>query len=300
MDRLEAMTVLVAVVEGGSLSAGARRLGMPLPTVSRKVAELEAHLGTRLLDRSSRRITETDAGRSYVLACRRILDDLAEAEREASGEYMAPKGELVVSAPVVFGRIHALPIVVAFLQAYPDIDIRLALADRVVDIAEEHVDLALRIAALPDSSLVARRVGDLRRLTCASPAYLERRGRPERPADLAAHDCITFAGSAQSSAWTFGDERVLVRSRLLVNAAEPAVEAAVAGLGITRVLSYQAHHALRDGSLEIVLEGFEPPPLPVHLVHRGGRLLPLKLRAFIDFAAPRLKAGLADLVASSA
>ena len=300
MDRLEAMTVLVAVVEGGSLSAGARRLGMPLPTVSRKVAELEAHLGTRLLDRSSRRITETDAGRSYVLACRRILDDLAEAEREASGEYMAPKGELVVSAPVVFGRIHALPIVVAFLQAYPAIDIRLALADRVVDIAEEHVDLALRIAALPDSSLVARRVGDLRRLTCASPAYLGRRGRPERPADLAAHDCITFAGSAQSSAWTFGDERVLVRSRLLVNAAEPAVEAAVAGLGITRVLSYQAHHALRDGSLEIVLEGFEPPPLPVHLVHRGGRLLPLKLRAFIEFAAPRLKAGLADLVASSA
>ena len=298
MDRLDAMTVLVAVAEAGSLSAGARRLHMPLATVSRKVADLEAHLGTRLLDRSSRRISPTEAGRSYLDACRRILDDIGEAEREASGEYVVPKGGLTVSAPIVFGRLHVLPIVLAFLQAYPDIDIRLPLADGMIDLAEEHVDLAVRIASLPDSSLVARRVGELRRLVCASPAYLEQRGRPTRPSDLSGHDCITFVGMATPDAWSFASdaaEQVAIRSRLMVNTAEAAIDAAVAGIGVTRVLSYQAEHAIRDGLLEIVLHDFEPAPLPVQLVHRGGRLLPLKLRAFIDFAVPRLKASLASL-----
>jgi len=298
MDRFESMSTLLAVVEAGSLSAAARRLNTPLTTVSRKVAELETHLKTRLLTRSSRRIALTDAGRSYVAACKRILEELGEAERAASGEYSAPRGDLMITAPVVFGRLHVLPIVIDFLRAYPDIDIRLGLADRIVNILEESVDLAVRIGRLPDSSLVARRVGAIRRVLCASPAYLAERGTPKEPADLGAHDCITFEGMTAPESWTFptdeSETTVTIRSRLVVNTAEAAIDAAKAGIGITRVLSYQAASALRDGALVLALETFEPPPLPVNLVHVGQRLLPLKLRAFLDFATPRLKAALSQ------
>ena len=293
MDRFESMSTLLAVVEAGSLSAAARRLGTPLTTVSRRVAELEAHLKTRLLTRSSRRIALTDAGRSYVAACKRILDELGEAERAAAGEYSAPRGDLMITAPVVFGRLHVLPVVIDFLRAYPDIDIRMALADRIVNILEEPVDLAVRIGHLPDSSLVARRVGSIRRVICASPAYLAARGTPKEPADLGAHDCITFEGMTAPESWTFpagaSEATVAIRSRLVVNTAEAAVDAAKAGVGITRVLSYQVASALDDGALILALQEFEPPPLPVNLVHVGQRLLPLKLRAFLDFATPRLK-----------
>jgi DNA-binding transcriptional LysR family regulator len=297
MDRFESMSTLLAVVEAGSLSAAARRLNTPLTTVSRKVAELETHLKTRLLTRSSRRIALTDAGRSYVAACKRILEELGEAERAASGEYSAPRGDLMITAPVVFGRLHVLPVVIDFLRAYPDINIRMGLADRVVNILEESVDLAVRIGRLPDSSLVARRVGAIRRVLCASPSYLAERGTPKQPADLAAHDCITFEGMTAPESWTLpsgtSETTVAIRSRLVVNTAEAAIDAAKAGIGITRVLSYQAASALRDGALVLALEAFEPPPLPVSLVHVGQRLLPLKLRAFLDFATPRLKAVLA-------
>src|ERR1700676_3464640 len=172
MDRLESMSILVAAVDAGSLSAAARRLGTPLATVSRKVSELEAHLKTRLLTRSSRKLALTDAGRSYSEACKRILEDVGEAERAASGEYSAPKGDLIITAPIVFGRLHVLPIAMEFLKAYPDIDIRIVLADRLVNLLEDHIDLAVRIGELPDSSLVATRVGAIRRVACASPAYL--------------------------------------------------------------------------------------------------------------------------------
>ncbi len=296
MDRFESMSTLLAVVEAGSLSAAARRLNTPLTTVSRKVADLETHLGTRLLTRSSRRIALTDAGRSYVAACKRILEELGEAERAAAGEYSAPRGDLLITAPVVFGRLHVLPVVIDFLRAYADIDIRMGLADRIVNILEEHVDLAVRIGHLPDSSLVARRVGAIRRVICASPAYLAQRGTPKEPADLGAHDCVTFEGMTAPEAWTFpagtSESTVAIRSRLVVNTAEAAVDAAKAGVGITRVLSYQVAHALADGALVLALEEFEPAPLPVNLVHVGQRLLPLKLRAFLDFATPRLKAAL--------
>src|SRR5208283_2092412 len=171
MDRLESMSILVTAVEAGSLSAAGRRLGMSLATVSRKVSALEAHLKTRLLNRSSRQLTLTDADRSYVAACRRILEDVGEAERAASGEYSAPRGDLIITAPIVFGRLHVLPVVAAFLRAYPDIDIRMLLTDRVVNILEDHVDLAVRISELPDSSLIATRVGTVRRVVCGSPAY---------------------------------------------------------------------------------------------------------------------------------
>lgn len=297
MDRLEAMSILVAAIEAGSLSAAGRRLGMPLATVSRKVSELEMHLKTRLLNRSSRRLSLTDAGESYVAASRRILDAVEEAERGASGEYHAPKGELIVSAPILFGRLHVLPVGVEFLEAYPDIDMRLVFSDRVVNLLDERVDLAVRIGELPDSTLLATRVGSIRRIVCASPRYLAKRGTPKAPRELRDHDGVTFEGLAMGDAWTFGrakkTEAVPVRSRLVVNTAEAAVDAAVAGLGLTRVLSYQAAPALRAGALEVVLRDFEPAPWPVSLAYTGGRFLPLKVRAFIDFAAPRLKAVLA-------
>src|SRR5271165_1848816 len=255
MDRLEAMSILVKAVETGSLSAAARSLAVPLATVSRKVSELEAHLKTRLLNRSSRRLTLTDAGRSYVAACRRILEDVEEAERAASGEYSAPKGDLIITAPIVFGRLHVLPIAMEFLKAYPDIDIRMVLADRVVNLLEDHVDLALRIGALPDSSLVATRVGSIRRVTCGSPAYFAERGTPKSPNDIRTHDCITFDGLASTDAWTFtmgkSSATVAIHSRFIVNTAEAAIDAAVAGIGITRVLSYQIADGLRTGALAI-------------------------------------------------
>jgi DNA-binding transcriptional LysR family regulator len=297
MDRLESMSILVSVAEAGSLSAASRRLGTPLATVSRKVAELEAHLRTRLLNRSSRRLTLTDAGQSYVAACRQILEQIEEAERAASGEFSAPKGHLVITAPVVFGRLHVLPVAAAFLDAYPDIDIRLVLADRLVNLLEEHVDLAVRIGELPDSSLIAMRIGEIRHVVCGSPAYFAAHGMAKTPDDLAAHQCITFQGLMSPERWTFAAARtetsVRIHSRLVVNTAEAAIDAAIAGLGVTRVLSYQAAQAVRDGALVIVLAAFELPPWPVNLVFTGGGPSPLKLRAFLDFAAPRLKARLA-------
>jgi DNA-binding transcriptional LysR family regulator len=298
MDRLAAMTTLLAAIEGGSLSAASRKLGMPLPTVSRKISELEAHLHTRLIHRTSRRLSLTDAGQAYIVACKRILEDVGEAERAAAGEYSAPRGDLAMTAPIVFGRLHVLPIVTAFLKAYPDINIRMALGDRVVDLQEEHVDLAVRIGDLPDSNLVATRVGAISRVVCGSPDYFGTRSTPKTPADLRNHDCITFEGMTAPDRWTFATGKsevsVPVRSRLIVNTAEAAIDAAVAGVGVTRVLSYQAEAALRTGTLRRVLRRFEPAPMPVSLVHAGQGRLPLKLRAFIDFAAPRLKARLAQ------
>jgi DNA-binding transcriptional LysR family regulator len=298
MDRLEAMSILLAVVEAGSLSAAARQRGIPLATVSRKVSDLETHLSTRLLNRSSRRITLTDAGRSYVAACERILEDVEEAERNASGEYSAPKGDLTITAPIVFGRVHVLPIVVEFLAAYPEIDVRITLADRVANLLEDRIDLAVRIADLPNSSLVATRVGSIRRVVCGSPAYFAERSMPRAPGELGAHDCITFEGLMSPRTWTFttgkSDVSVPIHSRLTVNTAEAAIDAAIAGLGVTRVLSYQIAHGVRAGTLAVVLQEFEPTPSPVSLVYAGQGLLPQKLRAFLDFAAPRLKAMLSQ------
>jgi DNA-binding transcriptional LysR family regulator len=297
MDRLEAMAILVAAAEAGSLSAASRRLGRPLATVSRKVSELEGHLGTRLLNRSSRRLTLTDAGQSYVVACRRILDEVGEAERAASGEYRAPRGDLTVTAPVVFGRLHVLPVVAEFLEVYREIDIRIVLTDRLVNLFEEHIDLAVRIGILPDSSLFATRIGAIRRVVCASPAYFAKRGTPQSPRDLESHDCISFEVLNAPDAWTFPIEKsqvsIPIHSRLVVNTAEAAVDAAIAGVGITRVLSYQVEAAIRDRSLTLALREFEPASWPVSLVYGGGRLLPLKLRAFLDLAMPRLRTRLA-------
>jgi DNA-binding transcriptional LysR family regulator len=301
MDRLESMSILVAAVEAGSLSAAARRLATPLSTVSRKISELEAHLKARLLNRSSRKLTLTDAGRAYLEACKRILEDVGEAERAASGEYSAPKGELIITAPIVFGRLHVLPVAMEFLKAYPAVDIRCVLTDRVVNLLEDHIDLALRIGELPDSSLITTRIGSVHRVVCGSPSYFARRGVPETAGELAMHDCITFEdGFSFPDFWIFPRPRsnvsVTVHSRLVVSTAEAAIDAAIADLGVTRVLSYQVADAVNAGLLNVVLAELEPAPSPVSLVYSGQRRLPLKLRVFLDFAAPQLKARLMKAV----
>ena len=294
MNRLEAMSTLLAAVDAGSLSAASRKLGVPLATVSRRVSDLEALLRTKLLFRTSRRLELTDAGRSYIAACRDILAAVDQAERTAAGEYSAPKGDIAVTAPIVFGRLHMLPVIVAFLDAYPDIDIRLVLTDRIANFIEDHIDIAVRIGTLPDSSLIATRLGSVRRVACASPHYLKRRRpAPSHPSDLEAHACITFEGLMSPTVWMFRSGKaastVTIRSRLVVNTAEAAIDAAVAGLGVTRVLSYQIADALRARDLRIILSDFEPEPSPVNLVYAGQGLMPLKTRAFIDFATERLR-----------
>lgn len=294
MDRLESMSILLAVVDAGSLSAAARRLDMPLANVSRKVAALETHLKTRLLHRTTRQLVLTEAGSSYVATCRRILDDIAEMERTATGEYATPKGELTVTAPVVFGRLHIVPVVAEFLAQYPEIEVNLVLTDRVMHLMDEPVDVALRIGELPDSSFMASGVGAVRRVICASPAYLEKHGVPATPAELAAHDCISFEVLESRRAWTFATAKsqlsVPVHSRLAVNTVDAAIAAATLGVGLIRVLSYQVREAISNGALQIVLQEFESEPLPISLMHKGQAPLPLKLRAFLDFVTPRLRA----------
>ncbi|MGO4380963.1 LysR family transcriptional regulator [Pseudoduganella sp. RAF53_2] len=298
MDRLESMSILVAVVDAGSLSAAARRLDMPLANVSRKVSELETHLKTRLLHRTTRQLSLTEAGVSYVAACRRILEDVGEAERTATGEYAAPRGKLDVTASVVFGRLHVVPVVAEFLAQYPEIDVNLMLTDRVVHMMDEQIDVAVRIGELPDSALMATGVGAVRRVVCASPEYLARHGVPYKPVDLSTHNCVSFEVLESKRAWSFGggksEQWVPVHSRLSVNTAEAAIDAAKLGVGVVRVLSYQVAQAIRDKALCVVLEEFEAAPLPISLVHKGQAPLPLKLRAFFDFVAPRLRARMAQ------
>ncbi|HEY4365729.1 MAG TPA: LysR family transcriptional regulator [Steroidobacteraceae bacterium] len=297
MDRLDAMSILVASVEEGSFSAASRKLAVPLPTISRKVADLEAHLKTRLLVRSTRKLALTEAGVAYVAACRRILDEIEQAEAQASGEYTTPRGELTVTAPIAFGRLHVLPVVGEFLRDFAAINVRMALSDQNVNLVDERIDMAVRIGELPDSSLVATRVGTIRRVVCASPEYLAAHGTPKSPEDLADHRCVTFSGLAGGTAWMFtprGKEARSVRPlcRLHINTAEAAIDAAIAGIGVTNVLSYQLARMVEEGKLRIILKDFEPPPIPVHLVHAQRRLLPLKMRRFLEFTAPRIRKSL--------
>lgn len=296
-DRLAAMSLLVAAVDAGSLSAAARRQGIPLATVSRRVAELEEELGTQIVQRSPRGLSLTEPGEAYLAACRSILEQVTEAERLVAGEFREPKGLLNVTAPICFGRIHVLNVVTEFLREHPAVDVRLEQTDRPINIGEEHIDAAVRIGNLTDSALRARRLGEVRKVVVASPDYLAERGVPETPEDLAGHDCLSFETIMRSDRWSFSDgeteHHVRVRSRLSLNAADTAILAAEAGLGVTRVLSYQVAPLVRAGRLRILLEDFEPPRWPVHLLYRGG-VVPQKLRAFVDFAAPRLRASMAD------
>jgi DNA-binding transcriptional LysR family regulator len=297
MDRLESMSVIVAVAEAGSLSAAARKLGTPIPTVSRKVSELEGRLNTELFQRSSRQMKLTDAGRSYIEACKRIIDQVEDAEREVSGEYRTPTGDLAVTAPWGLGHMHLLPIACEFLEAYPDVALRLALTDRIVNTVAENIDIAIRIGPLPDSSMIATRIGSVRFVACASPAYLAARGVPKKPADLSDHNCITIDDQAAPRAWKFakGNREITapIRSRLTVNDSEAAIEAAISGAGIARVMSYKMEAARRAGALVGMLEAFEQQPWPVHIVYAERKPMPLKIRVFLNWVTPRLKARLA-------
>lgn len=302
MDRFEAMRTLVAAIDGGSLSAASRALNVPLPTISRRVSDLEARLGSQLLVRTTRRLVLTDAGAAYVASARRILEELAEAERAAAGEYRVPRGELTVTAPILFGKLHLAPLVHAFLSAYPQVDVRLVLSDSVIELAEARVDVALRVGALPDSALVARRLGEVGWVIVAAPEYLVRRGTPVAPAEIAAHDCIAFEAFQRQRDWPLlSDGRVTsvaIHPRFSVNTADAVVEAAIAGLGLARVLSYQAAAAASAGLLVPVLGQCASPPQPVHLVHPPHQHQPLKLRAFLDFVAPRLQRKLREIGAA--
>jgi DNA-binding transcriptional LysR family regulator len=295
MDRLAAINVFVAIAEASSLSAAGRRLGMPLSTVSRYLAALEDQVGVRLITRTTRELALTEPGRHYLQSCRRIVAELEAAELRLAGEHQEPQGELAVTAPVVFGRLHVQPVVVEFLRMFPRVTARLLLVDRTVDLIEEGLDVSVRIGALPDSSLIAARVGSIRHITCASPAYLASRGRPSSPQELRNHDCISFTELSPVERWSFAGpkpQRVNLHPRLTVNTAEAAIDAAVAGLGITRVLSYQAARPVADGSLRLILENFEPEEMPVNILHREDRLPQAKVESFIAFAVPRLRKAL--------
>lgn len=293
MDRLGAMRLFAAIADAGSLSAAGRRFGMPLTTVSRKLAALEVELGARLVTRTTRHLALTEAGRSYLEACRSIIEQLEAAEARLTGGQSEPQGELAITAPVVFGRLHVLPVVTEFLRRFPRVSARLYLLDRPVDLLEEGLDIAVRIGVLPDSSLIATRVGSVHHVVCASPGYLKARGVPKVPDELAAHDCITFAGLVTGDRWFFtqgrAQKRVRVDSRLIVNTAEAAIDAAITGLGITRVLSYQVAKPLADKSLRPLLTNNLAGEIPVSILHREDRLAQPKARAFVAFAAEALR-----------
>ena len=301
MDRIDAMKVFVAALDEGSLAGASRKLGKSPAAVSRAIAFLEAQVGAELLHRTTRSIRLSEAGERYALACRRILVDLEEADMVAAGEHSAPRGTLTVTAPVAAGEDLVRPILDAFMDQYPDVSVRLHLLDRPANLIDEGIDVALRLAHLADSTLVAIRVGEVRRVVAAAPAYLARHPRIEQPADLALHRVIAMTHFGLDS-WTFAPPEgstvprtVSLAPRLVVNSIRAAVDSAVEGRGVTRMFSYHVAREVEAGQLELVLGADEFPALPVHLVSPQGRLSVPKVRAFVDFAVPRLRPAFARL-----
>ncbi|WP_300627136.1 LysR family transcriptional regulator [Pseudomonas sp.] len=291
MDRFEAMKLLVAAIDAGSLTAAGRLADIPLPTISRKISDLEMLIGSRLLIRTTRRLSLTDAGEAYVAAARRILEQLEVAEREAAGEFIVPKGELVLTAPIMFGRLHVLPIVNAFLGEFSEINIRLLLSDRNAHLVDDHVDMAVRIGALADSGMIATQVGAMRTVICASPRLLEDYGRPESPADLQNLPNVRFDAPMpfQNSKHGVAESTRRITPRLTVTTAEAAAQAAIDGVGVVQLLHYQVAEAISEGLLEIVLDKYEPSSAPINLIHMSPGHMPLKMRRFLDFAIPRFR-----------
>jgi DNA-binding transcriptional LysR family regulator len=286
MDRLDAMQAFVAVADLQGFAPAARKLGLSPSGVTRLIAALEDRLGARLLQRTTRKVALTDVGTRYLERVRRILADVEEAESSAEGERTRPSGRLVVSAPIGFGRLHVSPLMSDYLGRYPEVSAELRLTDRTVNLVEDGVDLAVRIGHLPDSTLVARHVGEMRRIVVASESYLAQRGEPDTPEAIATHDTIQFGAATAAPEWRFveaGREvRVVCTPRFTTNSADAAIQYAGQGGGLTRVLAYQAADAIKAGRLRIVLEKFEPPALPIHAVYPTSRLLSAKVRAFID------------------
>jgi len=286
MDRIDAMQAFVTVAELRGFAPAARKLKLSPSGVTRLIAALEDRLGARLLQRTTRSVTLTDAGTRYLERAKRILADVEEAERAAESERTRPSGRLVVSAPVGFGRLHVSPVMSAYLKRYGEVSGELRLEDRVVNLVEDGIDLAVRIGDLADSSLVARQVGTMRRIVVASPGYLKAHGEPKRPEAIASHQTIQFGATAALADWRFlegGREvRMNITPRLATNSADAAIQYAEAGGGLTCVLAYQAREAIKRGGLKIVLQKFELPAFPIHIVYPTSRLLSAKVRAFID------------------
>jgi DNA-binding transcriptional LysR family regulator len=293
MDRFQEMQVFAAVAQDQGFSAAARRLGMSAASVTRAVAALEQRIGTLLLTRTTRSVHLSEAGQRYLEDCRRILAEVQEAEDSAAGSHAQPRGQLTVTAPVLFGELFVTPVMVSYLNRFPDVTINGLLLDRIVNMVEEGIDVAVRIGELPDSSQHAIRVGEVRRVICGSPAYLETHGRPRHPQDLNGVPVVATSAIGQLRTWPFLDDGqplgVRAESRLVVSSNQAAINAASLGLGLTRVLSYQVASKVANGELEIVLADFELPPLPIHVVYQGGRKAPARIRSFVDFAVKALR-----------
>lgn len=294
MDRFSEMQIFVAVAECEGFAAGARKLKISPPAATRAVADLEHRLGIKLLNRTTRYVRVTDAGQRYLDDCKRILAQVTEADEAAIGINAAPRGHLVITAPVLFGRMYVMPCVVEYLQKYPDTEISALFVDRVVNMLDEGVDVALRVGELSDSSFKAIKVGTVRRVVCASPEYIEKYGLPQHPNDLSEHQIVVASSLSPNVEWRFLENKqskiVRVKPRLTVTSNDAAIEAAVEGLGITRLISYQIAPELQSGRLKIIMSEYEYPALPIHILHREGRNSSAKVRAFIDLVAEKLKA----------
>ncbi|TDN70750.1 LysR family transcriptional regulator [Paraburkholderia sp. BL10I2N1] len=293
MDRLQAMTAFLTVLDTGGFASAARKLKVSPSVVTRMVGELEDAMGVRLLTRTTRMVRVTDTGAEYAERCRRILADIEEAEQSATSMHGNPRGLLSITSSMLFGKMYVTPIVTEYLGRYNEVDISCWFLDRIVNIVDEGIDVAIRLGELPDSSMQAVRVGRVRRVVCASPAYLERHGIPEAPDELAGHQIVSASGVSSLSEWRFGtDERrqsVRVKPRMTTTTNDSAISAVVSGLGLTQLLSYQVAQQLREGTLKAVLVDFEPPPLPIHVLHREGRHVTRKVRTFLDLAIERLR-----------
>lgn len=294
MDRFQAMTVFVAVAEAESFAAAGRRLRMSPPAVTRTVAMLEARLGVRLLTRSTRRVRVTDAGARYLEDARRIVLEADEADEAAAGVNATPRGHVAVTASVLFGKLYVMPIITAYLRSFSETTVSALFVDRVVNMPDEGLDVGIRIGPLPDSSLRAIRVGQVRRVICASTGYLKQHGVPQTPAELVRRTIIASTTLSPSTEWQFakGREKIALKihPRLLVNTNDGAIEAAKEGFGLTRLLSYQIADALAKGTLRAVLSEYEEAPWPIHVVHREGRYGSAKVRSFVDLAVAMLRA----------
>lgn len=296
MDRLHLMTVFIAVAEEEGFAAGARRMNMSPPAVTRAISALEQRLGVKLLQRTTRHVRVTEAGQRYLDDARRIVAEVDEADEAAAGINATPRGHLAVTAPVLFGKLHVMPGIVDFLQRYPDMEVAALFLDRVVNLLEEGMDVAIRIGPLSDSAMKAIKVGEVRRVLCAAPDYLRHHGEPADPAALRQHTIIAASHVSPGVEWKFAGQSeplgIRLKPRLTVTSNDAAIEAARCGLGITRLLSYQITPELSNGTLRIVLPAYEPEPLPVHIVHRESKYGSVKVRSFIDLMADHLRASL--------
>jgi len=294
MDRFRSIQVFVQVADRGGFAAAARALAMSPPAVTRAVSALEDRIGTRLFHRTTRSVRLTESGGRFLLDCRQILLDLEEAEDAAVGVHAAPRGELRITAPVLFGRLFVTPILGDFLDQYPLVNCRTLFIDRSVNLMDESIDVAIRIGNLPDSSLIAVRAGTVRRIVFAAPQYLEKHGRPGHPADLASHRLIQSVAVERVPEWRFQDEgralAVRIESRLRMNTNDAVIELVARGWGISRLLSYQIAPYLAAGRLQTLLDAYELPPLPIHVVHQEGRMVSTKVRTFVDYTVDRLRA----------